>query len=250
LTAVTASTNELLALAWPSLTVSVIVAEPLWSGDGVSVTVRFELLPPNTMFVFATRAGLELDALNTSDEAGVSASPIVNAIGPMAVSSGVVRLVIVEIVGNALMLTIAEAELSAPTGSAVEELTDATFVREPLAVATTWMPIVAVAPLASEPSAQLTTLPLFVHVPWLELAPTKLNPDGNASVTVTLFAVFGPRLVIVRLNTTLPLTLVDAGKVVSPIARSADGALPEQQSGVAVVMLSRHPFVMLPESPD
>src|ERR1041385_6338112 len=108
---------------------------------------------------------------------------------------------------------------------------------------------VAVAPLAIVPSEHVTRLPLFVHVPWLEFAATKFNPAGNASVTVTLLAASGPRLVTVRLKLTPPLMLVEAGATDSPIARSAEATLPTQHEGVEVVMLRRQPCAMLPESP-
>src|SRR5439155_1510426 len=48
-----------LALRDPSLTVSVIVAVPTWPLAGVTVTVRFPPLPPNTMFALGTSVGLE-----------------------------------------------------------------------------------------------------------------------------------------------------------------------------------------------
>ena len=40
----------------PSVTVTVIVAVPDWFATGVTVTVRFAPLPPNTMFAFGTSA--------------------------------------------------------------------------------------------------------------------------------------------------------------------------------------------------
>src|SRR3954471_7805629 len=46
----TVSRNAVLAADWPSLTVSVIRLIPVCAAAGVTVTVRFEPLPPNTMF--------------------------------------------------------------------------------------------------------------------------------------------------------------------------------------------------------
>ena len=73
----------------PSLTVTVIIAVPLWLAAGVTVTVRFEPVPPNTMFAAGTNVGLDEPPLRVRLVAGVSLSAIVNGIGPVAVLSAV-----------------------------------------------------------------------------------------------------------------------------------------------------------------
>ena len=45
-----------------SVTVTVIVAVPNWFASGVTVTVRFAPLPPNTMFALGTSAGVRRTA--------------------------------------------------------------------------------------------------------------------------------------------------------------------------------------------
>src|SRR3954453_21609459 len=45
--------------------------------------VRLEPLPPNTMFATGTRFVFEEEAVNTSESAGILASPIVKLMGPV-----------------------------------------------------------------------------------------------------------------------------------------------------------------------
>src|ERR1051325_279108 len=77
----TVSTNVSAALSTPSLTVTVIKVTPNWPDAGVTVTVRFEPLPPNTMLAAGTRLEL-VDAPATAKlAAAVSTSPMVKASG-------------------------------------------------------------------------------------------------------------------------------------------------------------------------
>src|SRR5438876_8844851 len=56
--AFTVSTKLSLALRLPSLTVTVMVAVPVWLRAGVTVTVRWAPEPPKTMLATGTRDGL------------------------------------------------------------------------------------------------------------------------------------------------------------------------------------------------
>ena len=86
------------------------------------------------------------------------------------------------------------------------------------------METVAVAPLLSEPSEQISTPLVKTQAPWLGVASTKLRVAGNASVTTTELAVFGPRLVTVALKaTSLPILTV-SGTTVLLIPKSATDA--------------------------
>src|SRR5437016_294242 len=111
----TVMVNDVLAVASPSLTVMVIVAEPTFLRVGVSVTVRFAPKPPNLMLQAGTRVGL-LDVAETIRPPGLlSMSPTVKAIGPVDEFFAIVRLAILLIVGASftgmtLMLTVAAAE--------------------------------------------------------------------------------------------------------------------------------------------
>ena len=77
-------------------------------------------------------------------------------------------------------------------GSTVGELALAVFVSVPLAGAVTVTVILLTWPLANVPKLQLTT-PLVLTPPPVAL--TKLTPNGNVSVTVTLLALEGPKFV-------------------------------------------------------
>src|SRR6476469_9331740 len=89
----TVNTNVSEALDVPSLTVTVIVALPVWPAAGVTVTVRFEPLPPNTMFAFGTRVVLEELPVTVRFVACVSGSPMVNGIAGVGVFTMVVLFV-------------------------------------------------------------------------------------------------------------------------------------------------------------
>ena len=67
----------------PLSTRTVIVVEPDCPATGVTVTVRFELLPPKTMFASGTKFVLEDVPDTTKDAAVTDASPTVKGIGPV-----------------------------------------------------------------------------------------------------------------------------------------------------------------------
>src|SRR6266851_997554 len=77
-------------------------------------------------------------------------------------------------------------------GSLVGELTLAELLSEPLAGAVTTTLRLLTWPLAMLPRLQFTTPLLFAPLP---LALTKLTPAGRLSVTTTLLALEGPKLV-------------------------------------------------------
>src|SRR5262245_53678897 len=99
------------------------------------VTVRLELLPPNRMFATSTTFVFELVADRANPAAGVSASPIVNATGPTAVSSGVDCDEMLEMTGGEFTAKIVVTELFDASGSTDAEETVATFVHEPAVAA-------------------------------------------------------------------------------------------------------------------
>ena len=75
----TVTTNASLVVLVPSLTKTVMVAVPDWSVSGVTVTVRFDPLPPNTILFVGTKVGLEDALLNVRLPTGVSTSLRVKA---------------------------------------------------------------------------------------------------------------------------------------------------------------------------
>jgi hypothetical protein len=79
--AVTVNAKLIVAVDWPSVTLTLIVAVPFSFGAGVMVTVRFPPLPPKMMFALGTNAVLDELALSAKFVTSVSASLIVKPIG-------------------------------------------------------------------------------------------------------------------------------------------------------------------------
>src|SRR5436190_14965424 len=98
----TVSTKESVAVSGPSVTLTVVVAGPFWFGAGVTVTVRFEPLPANTILPLGTSTGLEEAALNCRLGAAISASPIRKGIGPTGLPKAVAWSGMSEITGGVL----------------------------------------------------------------------------------------------------------------------------------------------------
>src|SRR5438552_3520123 len=88
-TGLTVRTNESLTKLVPSLTVKVMVVAPARVAAGVAISVRFESVPPSASDVLGTRFGFEELAVTIRLLAGVSASPMVNGIAEVGVSSRV-----------------------------------------------------------------------------------------------------------------------------------------------------------------
>src|SRR5207247_174308 len=83
--ALTVSTKLSLAVRLPSLTVTVMVAVPVWLSAGVTVTVGFAPEPPKPMLATGIKVGLEDVRERIRLTAAVGGSPIVNGIGVVAV---------------------------------------------------------------------------------------------------------------------------------------------------------------------
>src|ERR1019366_3493146 len=88
-----------------SVNVTEMAALPGWLGAGVSVTVRFEPLPPKTMFWTGTKPGFEEVAVTARLSGGDSESPTVKGNGPAVVSWKMVTLVMAETTGAVLEMT-------------------------------------------------------------------------------------------------------------------------------------------------
>jgi hypothetical protein len=96
------------------------------------------------------------------------------------------------LVGAALTVVVAVAELLPGTGSAVEDDTVAVLLNGP-ADAVTTIVTVALAPLASEPRAHVTVA-VPEHDPTDADDDTNVTPAGSGSLTATAAAAFGPAL--------------------------------------------------------
>src|SRR5881392_1496041 len=83
-TGLTVRTNDLLADAPSrSATVMVMVAVPDWLAAGTTMNVRFDPLPPKTIFASGARPWLEERPLTVKLAAGVSRSPMENGMAPV-----------------------------------------------------------------------------------------------------------------------------------------------------------------------
>ena len=85
--ALTVKTKLVEAMRLPSPTLTVMVVVPLTPGAGVRTTVRLAPLPPNVMFASGTSAVFDELPASVKVPAGVSASPMVNAIAEVGVFS-------------------------------------------------------------------------------------------------------------------------------------------------------------------
>ena len=89
-TAVTVTLKVSLVVWVPSLTLSVIVAVPVLSAAGVTLTVRFAPLPPKSMFALGTSVVLDDVADSVSEPAEVRSSPMRKGSAPVSLSSSTV----------------------------------------------------------------------------------------------------------------------------------------------------------------
>src|SRR5262245_50296601 len=99
LTARTVKSKGVLLVDVPSLTVSVIVAEPFWFVAGWRRTVRLVVLPAKIIRFAGINVGLLDVAVTTRFDAAVSGSETLNEIGPVSTSSSVVTFDTLEIEG-------------------------------------------------------------------------------------------------------------------------------------------------------
>src|SRR5579859_6605772 len=128
------------------------------------------------------------------------------------------------------VVTTEDVTLFVRFGSPVGVPTVAKLVSVPLAGAVTVSVTLLTALLAMVPRFQITVPALFVALP---LALTKLAPVGRASVTVTLLAVEGPKLVTLIVYTKLPAARTDEAAAL-PTATSATGVTVVTTGGVTL----------------
>src|SRR5262245_54552133 len=101
-TGLTDRTKLSFAVNEPSLTVTVMVALPTTFDTGVTVTVRFDPKPPNTMLLVGTNDGFEELAERVRLLAETVALPMVKGIAAVGVFTGVLWLAMSLIVGAVL----------------------------------------------------------------------------------------------------------------------------------------------------
>src|SRR5262245_65770048 len=187
----TVSWKVVLVLAWPSLTVTVIVATPVCVGAGVTVRVRLMPLPPNARFVVGTSVGLDELPLTVRLAAAVSRSPMVKASGPAGAPTGVDWLAMLDTVGASLTaVTVSEKLVAAVNWPS---LTVSVMVAAPFWLAAGVTVRVRLAPLP--PSARLV---FGTSVALEEVAvTTRLVTAVSASPTVKASGAIGVSSLIV-----------------------------------------------------
>ena len=196
LTGLTVTRKLLLADARPSLTVRVIVAEPLAFAAGVTVTVRSAPLPPRTTFASGTSAWLLLVAVTVNAVADVSASPTVNASAPVVVSSLMVWSPIVLMVGGAFTVsTKVSAAVSAPSLTVTVIVAVPVLPAAGVTVRVRFAPLPPKRMLASGTRVWLLLLPVTVSDP----AAVSMSPTVKviAPVAVSWLVVWSEMLLIV-----------------------------------------------------
>src|SRR6266436_5054193 len=100
---------------------------------------------------------------------------------------------------EAVTVVDADAVLLAAFGSGSLPVTVAVLVMlSAVTGAVALIVILALAPEASEPAAQVTVPEALVQVPWVEVADVKPTPEGRVSVTVAPVAASGPLFFAVR----------------------------------------------------
>src|SRR5215831_7487083 len=196
-----------LVVSVPSLTVTVIVADPFWPAAGVSVTVRLAPLPPNTTLAFGTSVVFDEVPLTVRFATGVSTSPTVKATGPTAVPVVVAWLAIAEIVGGSLTALTVNWKLvlavAAPSLTVRVIVVTPDWLAAGVIVTVRFAPLPPNAKLVFGTSVRLDEVALTVRLPTgVSASPTvkAIVPEGVSSVSTcagTLLivgGVFGPRV--------------------------------------------------------
>ena len=178
--ALTVSTKVSLVLKLPSLTVTVMVAVPVWLVAGVTVKVRLAPLPPRTMLPFGTNVGLDEEPLTTRLAAVVSTSPIARPIGPVDVPWLMVLSARFEIVGASFTAFTVSKNVSLALNNPSLTVTVIVAVPDWLAAGVTVTVRLAPLPpktiLLTGTKVGLEEAPLSVRLPvvvWASLPPTR-----------------------------------------------------------------------------
>ena len=139
--------------------------------------VRLEPLPPNVIFPFGTRVVFEEVAVTVRDVSGVSTSPTVKGISPVAMSSFVDLSVILLMVGRSFKATTVKTKVSLAV--LVPSLTVTVMVLMPLWLEAGVMLIVRFAPVPARAMFVFGTRVVFD-----EVAVTVKEPGVSTSPTV------------------------------------------------------------------
>jgi hypothetical protein len=214
---VTVRTNVSLAESVPSLTETVIVAEPVWPVAGVTETVRLDPLPPNEMFPAGTNVRLDDVAETVRNPVEVSASPTVKAIAPVVVLPTIERLAMSPIVGA--VFNAVTVRVKAVLAESEPSLTVAVIVAVPLWPAAGVTVKVREAPLPPRTRPDWGTSVEFED----DAVSTRLATGVESSPKVRLSAPVLPLAEMVRFDRLLTVGTAFAAGVVADDRRGKGG---------------------------
>ncbi len=192
-TAVTVSTNDVLPLSEPSLTVTVTVPLPFCCVAGRMVSVRDAPLPPSMKLAGGRSVALSETTVTSRSPRGVSTSAMVKGSAAVAVSSSVVRSVSAVMVGASftfVTVSVNDATLLAAPSLAVTVMTtspnasgsgESVTVNAP-ALPATMTPAASTMPRSPETAVRVRSpsgLSMSVTV-------MRMGPTGSSSVVDSL----------------------------------------------------------------
>src|SRR6266436_6299116 len=173
LTAVTVTKNEVVVVADPSVTLSVMVVAPLALATGVTVTVRLAPLGLMTTFALGTRAVSDEVPVTLRSPITLSMSPMVKLNAPVVPSSAIVWSAMPVMVGGSLTaVTVTKNEVVVVAAPSV---TLSVMVVAPLALAAGVTVTVRLAPLGLITTFALGTRAVSDDVPVTLRSPITLS---------------------------------------------------------------------------
>src|SRR6266403_1497871 len=173
LTAVTVTKNEVVVVADPSVTLSVMVVAPLALAAGVTVTVRLAPLGLITTFALGTRAMSDEVPLTLRSPITLSMSPMVKLNAPVVPSSAMLWSAMLVMVGASLTaVTVTKNEVVVVADPSV---TLSVMVVAPLALAAGVTVTVRLAPLGLMTTFPLGTRAVSDDVPVTLRSPIRLS---------------------------------------------------------------------------
>src|SRR6266403_1108611 len=235
LTAVTVTKNEVVVVADPSVTLSVMVVAPLALAAGVTVTVRLAPLGLITTFALGTRAMSDEVPLTLRSPITLSMSPMVKLNAPVVPSSAMLWSAMLVMVGASLTaVTVTKNEVVVVADPSV---TLSVMVVAPLALAAGVTVTVRLAPLGLITTFALGTrtvsdeLPLTINVPiGLSISPmVKLSAPvvpSSAMIWSAMLVMLGALLTAVTVTKNEVVVVADPSvtlsvMVVAPLALAA-----------------------------
>src|SRR5882762_3662043 len=208
LTAVTVTKNEVVVVADPSVTLSVMVVAPLALAAGVTVTVRLAPLGLMTTFALGTRAVSDELPLTLRSPITLSMSPMVKLNAPVVPSSAMIWSAMLVMLGASLTaVTVTKNEVVVVAAPSV---TLSVMVVAPLALAAGVTVTVRLAPLGLITTFALGTRAVSDELPVTLRSPIRLSMSPmvklNPPVVPSSAMVWSAMLVMVGALTAVTVT--------------------------------------------